>query len=221
MGQALEQRHILPHWIYDHEISMFPLLWCILCKQLGTLWPEGYIHLFTHYTASLLSLYRFNWKYWTCKMLVRYILLSVCLRLSYFFQVCFMYYLYVSSLTIHLSMIVRIFAFHLTTFIELWIWIINYCSGLGHETMVCVLCVFLCVFIEIVCIMMGYCSVTWSHGHVAPAVQLMRNPFHQGFMSSLSKIWETKTCYYLKVNWQIRSQFCTCMTAELSWHVQN
>ena len=63
-----------------------------------------------HYTISSSPLCRRIWKYWTSIMFVRYILSSVCLRLSQFVQLSFIQYmgLCVYSLPISLVMIVWI-----------------------------------------------------------------------------------------------------------------
>ena len=75
-------------------------------------------------------------------MLVRYILPSVCLRLSQFSQVSFMQYmgLCVFSLPISLTMIVKILVLCLIIIIKSEVWLICHCFGLGHETIVCDLC---------------------------------------------------------------------------------
>ena len=49
-------------------------------KWSSTLWPDGYIRLFAHYTTSLPSLCRPIWRHWTAKMLVRYIVSRVCVK---------------------------------------------------------------------------------------------------------------------------------------------
>ena len=63
--------------------------WCSvygICKWSDTLWPVGHVRLFADYTNSLSSLCRLMWKHWTTKMLVRYMMPSVCLRLRQFSQ---------------------------------------------------------------------------------------------------------------------------------------
>ena len=63
--------------------------WCSvygICKLSDTLWPVGRVRLFADYTISLSSLCRLIWKHWTTKMLVRYMMPSVCLRLRQFSQ---------------------------------------------------------------------------------------------------------------------------------------
>ena len=86
--------------------------WCSvygICKRSDTLWPVGRVRLFADYTISLSSLCRLIWRHWTTKMLVRYMLPSVCLRLRQFFQWSFIQYmgLCVFSLPISPVMIVR------------------------------------------------------------------------------------------------------------------
>ena len=66
--------------------------WCSvygICKWWDTLWPVGRVRLFADYTISLSSLCRLIWWHWTIKMLVRYMLPSVCLRLRQFSQLSF------------------------------------------------------------------------------------------------------------------------------------
>ena len=63
--------------------------WCSvygICKWSDTLWPVGRVRLFADYTISLSSLCRLIWKHWTTKMLVRYMMPGVCLRLRQFSQ---------------------------------------------------------------------------------------------------------------------------------------
>ena len=76
---------------------------------------------------------------WTSKILVRYILSCVCLWLSQFSQLSSMQFrgLCVFSLPISLMMIVRICVLHLIIIITPEVWPICHCSGLGHETVVC------------------------------------------------------------------------------------
>ena len=52
-----------------------------ICKWSDILWPVGRVRLFTNYTISLSSLCRPIWRHWITKMLVSYMLSSVCLRL--------------------------------------------------------------------------------------------------------------------------------------------
>ena len=124
--------------------------WCSvygICKWLDTLWPVGRVRLFADYTISLSSLCRLIWKHWTTKMLVRYMMPSVCLRLRQFSQLS-LYSLYgaVSSAYPILLWWSRECVLYLIIIIKPEVWIINHCLGLGHETMVCAVCLtmFLC-----------------------------------------------------------------------------
>ena len=118
--------------------------WCSvygICKWLDTLWPIGRVRLFADYTISLSSLCRLIWKHWTTKMLVRYMMPSVCLRLRQFSQLS-LYSLYgaVSSAYPILLWWSRECVLYLIIIIKPEVWIINHCLGLGHETMVCAVC---------------------------------------------------------------------------------
>ena len=65
----------------------------VLCVQKSrTIWPYDRIPLFAHYTTSLSSLCRRIWKYRTSKMMVMYILSSVCLRFSQFSRLEWTYF---------------------------------------------------------------------------------------------------------------------------------
>ena len=64
--------------------------------------------LFVHYTTSLSSLCKLIWRHWTYKMAVRYIWLSVRVRLNIFSQLSIIQYMCVFSLPIYLVMIERI-----------------------------------------------------------------------------------------------------------------
>ena len=48
--------------------------------------PVGLVRLFANYTISLSSLCRLIWRHWTTRMLVMYMMPSVCLRLRQFSQ---------------------------------------------------------------------------------------------------------------------------------------
>ena len=70
--------------------------WCSvygICELSDTLWPMGRVRLFADYTISLSSLCRLIWRHWTTKMLVVYMLPSVCLRLRQFSQWSFIQYM--------------------------------------------------------------------------------------------------------------------------------
>ena len=84
----------------------------------------------------------FIWRHWTNKMPVRYNLSSVWVRLSIFSQLSIIQYvgLCVFSLPISFVMIERIYILCLISIIKSEIWTITRCLWLGHETMVCAVC---------------------------------------------------------------------------------
>ena len=101
-----------------------------------------------HYLIIIImQTYMYIWRYWTSKMLVRYISVSsVCIRSSQFSGLSFMQYtgLCVFRLPISLMIIVRICALYLII-IKSEVSPICHCLGLGHETMY-TLYVFLCSY---------------------------------------------------------------------------
>ena len=109
------------------------------------------IRFFVHYTISLSSLCNLIWKHWTYKMLIRYILSSVWVRLSILSQLSIIQYvgLCVFSLPISLVMIERIYILCLIIIIKSEVWTVTHCLGLGHETMVCAVC--LSIFLSNLC----------------------------------------------------------------------
>ena len=76
------------------------------------------------------------------KMPVRYILPSVWVRLSIYSQLSIVQYmgLCVFSLPISPVMIEKIYILCLIIIIKSEVWTITHCLGLGHETMVCAVC---------------------------------------------------------------------------------
>ena len=70
--------------------------WCSvygICKWSDILWPAGRVRLLADYTILLSSLCRLISRHWTTKMLVRFMLPSVRLRLRQFSQICFILYI--------------------------------------------------------------------------------------------------------------------------------
>ena len=85
----------------------------------------------------------FIWRHWTYKMAVSYNLSNVWVRSSIFSQLSIIQYvgLCVFSLPISFVMIERIYIFCLIIIIiKSEVWTITHCLGLGHETMVCAVC---------------------------------------------------------------------------------
>ena len=114
-------------------------------KHSDTFWLADRTRLFVQYTISLSSLCKLIWKHWTYKMLLRYILSSVWVRLSIFAPLSIIQYvgLYVFSLRISVVMIERIYILCLIIIITSEVWTITHCLGLGHETMVPAVCLYI------------------------------------------------------------------------------
>ena len=125
-------------YIYPGKAGFFVFNYCAvlrcahLIEYIMTLWSYTVIGAFT---TSLSSLCRPIWRYWTAKMLVRYSVSNVCLRLGRFSQSSFRQHmgLCVFSLPISLMITVRILVLDLIFIIKLVVWPICHCLGLGHE----------------------------------------------------------------------------------------
>ena len=104
-----------------YPLSYFSVVVCLRCLLHHILsliaytfrknWLADRVRLFVRYTISLSSLCKFIWGHWTYEMPVRYILSSVWVRLSIFFQLSIIQYmgLCVFSLPISFVMIERIY----------------------------------------------------------------------------------------------------------------
>ena len=114
------------------------------CKWSDTFWLADRIRWSVHYIISLSSLCKLIWRHWSYKMLVRYILSSVWVRLSIFSQLSIIQYvgLCVFSLPISPVMIESMYILCLSIIIKSEVWTFTHCLGLGNETMVCVVCLF-------------------------------------------------------------------------------
>ena len=123
-----------------HRRSLYTFYWNCVIKLIFL------IYCYIHYTIWLSSLCKIIWRHWTFKMPVRYILSSVWVRLSIFSPLSIMQSiiqyvgLFVFSLPTPLVMIERIDILCLIIIIKLEVWTITHCLGLGHETMVCAVC---------------------------------------------------------------------------------
>ena len=84
----------------------------------------------------------FIWRHWTYKMPVRYNLLSVWVRLSILSQLSIIQYvgLCVFKSPFSFVMIETIYVLCLIIIIKSEVRTITHCLGLGHETMVCTVC---------------------------------------------------------------------------------
>ena len=97
----------------------------------------------------LSSLYSRIWKYWNFKMLQVHSVSSLGLRSSKFCQLSFMQYMgrCIFSLHIYLVVIVRICIIYLFVIIKSEVWPICRCLQLGHETLVCAVCLLILLWI--------------------------------------------------------------------------
>ena len=150
------------------------------CKYSDTFWLADRTRLFVQYTISLSSLCKLIWRHWTYKVPVRYILSSVWVRLSIFSPLsCIQYVgLCVFSLPNSLVMIKRIYILCLII-IKSEVWTFTHCLGLGHETMVCAVC--LSIFLWI-CDMAGLLRGTfvswWYLPRIWPSVTDMQHYYY-------------------------------------------
>ena len=125
-------------------------------------------------------------KCWTNKLLVMYILSSVCL--SQFSQLSFMQYmgLCVFSLPISLMIIMRIRVLHLIIIIKSEIWPIHHCLCIGNETVVCTVCltIFLCAMpwlivgtssAALILAARATCSITLLTGSQSQTIVIRKN----------------------------------------------
>ena len=105
------------------------------------------IRLFVHNTISLSSLCKLIWRHLTYKMPVRYILSSVWVRLSIFSQ---LYNIWGCVFSVCQSPLwwLRWYLLCLIIKIKSEVWTITHCLGLGHETMLCTICLY------------SYCSIS-------------------------------------------------------------
>ena len=108
--------------------------WCSVygvCKRSDTLWPAGCVRLFADYTISLSSLCRLE--------LIK--CCRVCLRLRLFSQLSFIQYMGLCVFSLPNSPVMLWESvLNLIIVIKSEVWIINHCLALGHETMVCAVC---------------------------------------------------------------------------------
>ena len=127
------QQHKTKPWAYFYNLNRYEQLFnanetaqnktvSIFCEILWSskLCPDGSILLFAQCSISLSSSWRRMWRYWTSKMLVRWILSSVCPTLSPFHRLCYGAVLYFIII------------------IKSKVWSLFHSLGLGHETIVCV-----------------------------------------------------------------------------------
>ena len=157
---------ILCHLLYIHSGktgNLFSLVLCNLwwvqivryvlaCRSYSFVCTCTLHHLIIINSIQFISLFghigpihhcaNFIWGHWTYKMLVRYNLSSVWVRLSIFSQISTIQYvgLCVFNLPMSFALIERIYILCLIIIIKSEVWTITHCLGLGHETMICAVC---------------------------------------------------------------------------------
>ena len=135
--------------IYSGKAGIFFHYYCAVfdeSKYSDTFWLADRICEFVHYTICLSSLCKLIWRHWTYMETARYILSSVWVWLSIFSRLSIIQYvgLCVFSLPISFVMIEIIYILCLIIIIiKSDVWTIIHCLGLGHETMVCAVCLFI------------------------------------------------------------------------------
>ena len=129
--------YILPVIAYTFRENRDFVFWWV--QIVGYVLACRLYSIFAHYTISLASLCKLIWKHWTYKMPVRYILSSVS-KIEYIISVIH-YTIYGAvffSLPISLVMVEIIFC--LIIIIKSEVWNVIHWLGVGHETMVCAVC---------------------------------------------------------------------------------
>ena len=121
---------------------------CDECKYSDMFWLADRVHLFVHYTISLSSLCKLIWEHWTYEMPVRYILSSMWVRLSIFSSYP-LYIIWGCVFSVYPFPLwwLREYILCLIIIIKSEVWTIIHCLGLGHETMVCAVCLSIFLFL--------------------------------------------------------------------------
>ena len=123
------------------------------CKYSDTFWLADRTRLFGQYTISLSSLCKLIWRHWNYKIIVRYILSSVWVRLSIFSPYP-LYNMWGCMFTVYPFLLwwLREYEYILCLIIinKSEVWTITHCLGLGHETMVSAVCLSTFFLIDLV-----------------------------------------------------------------------
>ena len=127
---------IFCHLLYIHSGKTGNFFSLVLCS-LRWVQIVGYVLVHRSYSFVCTLHHLIIWRHWTYKMLVRYNLSSVWEKLSIFSQLSIIQYvgLCVFKLPFSFVMIERIYII-----IKSEVWTIAHCLALGHETMVCAVC---------------------------------------------------------------------------------
>ena len=121
----------------------------------------------------------FIWWLWTYKMPVRYNLSSVWVRLSIFSQLSIVQYVGLCVFSLPFVMIERIYILCLIIIIKSEVWTITPCLGLGHETMVCAVCLIIFLWIcDLTGLLRGTFVTWWNLPRICPSVTDMQHYYH-------------------------------------------
>ena len=123
-------------------------LWWV--QILGYVWHADRIRLFVQYTISLSSLWKLIWRHCTYKMLARYILSNVWVRLSLFSPLSIIHmWGCMFSVYPFLVMIERMYILCLIIIIKSEVWTITHCLGLGYNKMVSAVSFYILILLKI------------------------------------------------------------------------
>ena len=124
--------HSLP-LIATYGMWLLSLISDICSASVTTLWYNN------TWLFDVSSLCRRIWRYCISKILVRFTLLSVCLRLIQFPQLSFIQYMRLCIFGAHIALMMTVGTrvLYLEIIIKSEAWPICHCLGLGHETTVC------------------------------------------------------------------------------------
>ena len=137
-------------------------------------WLKEYIYNSCYYHHQI-------WRHWTYKMPVRYNLSTVWVRLSIFSQLSIIQYvgMCVFSWPISFVMIERIYILCLIVIIKSEVWTIVHCLGLGHETMVCAVCLSIFLWIcDMAGLLLGTFVSWWYLPRIWPSATDIQHYYH-------------------------------------------
>ena len=148
---------------------------------LDTFWLVDRVRLFVHYTIPLSSLCKLIWGHRNYEMPVRYILSSVWVRLSIFFQLSIIQYMGLCVFSVYPFPLwwLREYTLCLIIIIKSELWTIIHCLGFGHETMVCASCLFIFLWIRDMARLLRVTFVSWWYlPRIWPSVADMQHYYH-------------------------------------------
>ena len=148
----LTHYHIFRGCVPEMFVTSYPVTYCIYipgkpgfcfhyycavydeCKYSDTFWLADRVRLFVHYTISLSSLSKLFWGHWTYNACQIYFVECVSKISIIYIRGC------VFSVYLFPLWWLREYTLCLIIIIKSEIWTNIYCLGLGHETVVCAVC---------------------------------------------------------------------------------